>query len=102
MHSLWFFLLTVPKTNSIYTLSLHDALPIFIENSQDIKALADKVGETLGQFRGAHGLLLQRHGLYSWGNDMAETKRHVEILEFLLETTGRTLLLRKQGSGMEV
>src|SRR5437762_4843321 len=75
MHSLWFFLLTVPKTNSIYTLSLHDALPIFIENSQDIKALADKVGETLGQFRGAHGLLLQRHGLYSWGNEDRKSTR---------------------------
>ena len=79
----------------------NESLPI-IENSQDIKALADKVGETLGQFREAHGLLLRRHGLYSWGNDMAETKRHVEILEFLLETTGRTLLLRKQGGVMEV
>jgi len=80
----------------------HQELLPIIENSQDIKALADKVGATLGQFREAHGLLLRRHGLYSWGNDMAETKRHVEILEFLLETTGRTLLLRKQGSVMEV
>jgi methylthioribulose-1-phosphate dehydratase len=79
----------------------HELLPI-IENSQDIKALAEKVGETLGQFKEAHGLLLRRHGLYSWGNDMAEAKRHVEILEFLLETTGRTLLLRKQSGVMEV
>ena len=79
----------------------HEWLPI-IENSQDIKALADKVGEALGQFKEAHGLLLRRHGLYSWGNDMAEAKRHVEILEFLLETIGRTLLLRQQGGVTEV
>ena len=79
----------------------HESLPI-IENSQDMKALADRVGETLEQFREAHGLLLRRHGLYTWGNDMAEAKRHVEILEFLFETTGRTLLLRKQSGVMEV
>jgi ribulose-5-phosphate 4-epimerase/fuculose-1-phosphate aldolase len=39
----------------------------------------------------AHGFLLRRHGLYSWGIDLAQAKRHVEILEFLLETVGRTL-----------
>jgi methylthioribulose-1-phosphate dehydratase len=72
-----------------------EPLPI-IENSQDMHALADRVGETLTQYKEAHGLLLRRHGLYTWGNDLAEAKRHVEILEFLLETTGRTLLMRKE------
>lgn len=78
-----------------------ESLPI-IENSQDMKSLADRVGETLGQFREAHGFLLRRHGLYTWGNDVTEAKRHVEILEFLLETTGRTSLLKKQGGMMDV
>jgi methylthioribulose-1-phosphate dehydratase len=68
-------------------------LPI-IENSQDMPALADKVGETLNRYEAAHGLLLRRHGLYSWGKDLAEAKRHIEILEFLLETIGRTLRIR--------
>jgi ribulose-5-phosphate 4-epimerase/fuculose-1-phosphate aldolase len=27
--------------------------------------------------------------LYTWGRDLAEAKRHVEVLEFLLEVTGR-------------
>jgi methylthioribulose-1-phosphate dehydratase len=72
-----------------------EPLPI-IENSQDMHALADRVGETLTQYKEVHGLLLRRHGLYTWGNDLAEAKRHVEILEFLLETTGRTLLMRKE------
>ena len=67
-------------------------LPI-IENSQDILALADVVADNLQQHPAAHGFLLRRHGLYTWGNDVAQAKRHVEILEFLLETLGRTRLI---------
>ena len=68
-------------------------LPI-IENSQDMLALADSIGDTLRKHKNAHGFLLRRHGLYSWGNDLPQAKRHVEILEFLLETVGRTLLIK--------
>jgi len=64
-------------------------LPI-IENSQDMPALAEMVGATLHNHPAAHGFLLRRHGLYSWGQTLAEAKRHIEIFEFLLETTGRT------------
>jgi methylthioribulose-1-phosphate dehydratase len=32
------------------------------------------------------------HGLYTWGKDVGEAKRHVEILEFLLEVRGRLFL----------
>ena len=65
-------------------------LPI-IENSQDMPALAELVSKTLDEHKPAHGFLLRRHGLYSWGQTLAEAKRHIEILEFLLETMGRTL-----------
>jgi len=68
-------------------------LPI-IENSQDMPALAESVGQTLNEHKGAHGFLLRRHGLYSWGETLAHAKRHIEILEFLLETMGRTLHIR--------
>ena len=61
-----------------------------IENSQDMTRLAESVNETLQQHPRAHGFLLRRHGLYTWGNDIAEAKRHVEIFEFLLEVRGRT------------
>ena len=64
-------------------------LPI-IENSQDMTRLAVSVEETLARHPRAHGFLLSRHGLYTWGKDIAEAKRHVEILEFLLEVRGRT------------
>src|SRR5215213_211911 len=69
-------------------------LPI-VENSQDMPALAETVGETLNKHPTAHGFLLRRHGLYSWGENLAQAKRHIEILEFLLETIGRTLRIRE-------
>ena len=63
-------------------------LPI-LENSQDMVELADKVSRTLEQ-PGIHGFLLQEHGLYTWGESLAEAKRHVEILEFLMEVLVRS------------
>jgi methylthioribulose-1-phosphate dehydratase len=64
-------------------------LPI-IENSQDMPVLAKSVEGALLQYPKAHGFLLRRHGLYTWGKDIIEAKRHVEILEFLLEVRGRS------------
>jgi methylthioribulose-1-phosphate dehydratase len=64
-------------------------LPI-IENSQDMPALARTVEQTLAKHADTHGFLLRRHGLYTWGASLAEAKRHIEILEFLLEVIGRT------------
>jgi methylthioribulose-1-phosphate dehydratase len=64
-------------------------LPI-LENSQNMPELADRVADTLGQSPDTHALLLRRHGLYTWGSDLTQAKRHVEIFEFLLETLGRT------------
>ena len=37
-----------------------------------------------------HAFLLCRHGLYTWGDTLADAERHVEILEFLFEAIGRT------------
>jgi methylthioribulose-1-phosphate dehydratase len=37
----------------------------------------------------AHGFLIRRHGLYTWGADIAQARRHLEVLEFLLEVVGR-------------
>jgi methylthioribulose-1-phosphate dehydratase len=64
-------------------------IPI-IENDQDMPRLARRVGATLDEFRNAHAFLLSRHGLYTWGETLDEAERHVEILEFLFETLGRT------------
>jgi methylthioribulose-1-phosphate dehydratase len=63
-------------------------LPI-IENSQDMVELAETVSQILKKHPDSHGFLLKQHGLYTWGGNLAQAKRHVEILEFLLETVGR-------------
>ena len=68
-------------------------LPI-IDNSQNMPDLAESIAQTLNEHPNAHGFLLRRHGLYSWGETLAQAKRHIEILEFLLETIGRTLHIR--------
>jgi methylthioribulose-1-phosphate dehydratase len=73
-------------------------LPI-VDNSQDMNALSDTISKTLEQHRSAHGFLIRRHGLYTWGDDLAQAKRHVEILEFLLETMGRTAILTNRFQG---
>jgi methylthioribulose-1-phosphate dehydratase len=65
-----------------------ETLPIF-ENSQDIPRLAEDVEALLKRDPSVHGFLLRQHGLYTWGRDVAEAKRHVEILEFLLQVVGR-------------
>lgn len=61
-----------------------------LENAQDMRALARRVRSALARHPAAHGFLLRRHGLYTWGTNIAEATRHVEIFEFLLETFGRT------------
>jgi methylthioribulose-1-phosphate dehydratase len=63
-------------------------LPI-LENSQDIPALAGNVETVLRRYSESHGFLLRAHGLYTWGEDVAQARRHVEILEFLLEVLAR-------------
>jgi methylthioribulose-1-phosphate dehydratase len=68
-------------------------LPI-LDNSQDMTELSHAVADTLREHADAHGFLLREHGLYTWGANLQEAKRHVEILEFLMET-----LVRARGAG---
>ena len=64
-------------------------LPI-LENSQDMIELSERVSKILGETTGIHGFLLKEHGLYTWGGGLQEAKRHVEILEFLMEVLVRS------------
>jgi methylthioribulose-1-phosphate dehydratase len=59
-------------------------LPI-VANAQDMTVLSGVVTKLLRENRGVHGFLLRDHGLYTWGATLPEAKRHVEILEFLME-----------------
>lgn len=72
-------------------------LPI-IGNSQHMRELAATIREVLTDHPNSHGFLLHKHGLYSWGKDLGEARRHIEILEFLLEVRGRTLHLTRRGN----
>jgi methylthioribulose-1-phosphate dehydratase len=59
-------------------------LPI-IENTQDWSAHAASIEEMLLNNPSAHGFLIRRHGLYTWGSDPGEVLRHLEVIEFLLD-----------------
>ena len=65
-------------------------VPIF-ENTQDIAALAEELRQQLhaADHPLEHGFLIRKHGLYTWGRDLAAARRHIEIFEFLFECMGR-------------
>lgn len=63
----------------------HEEVFPILENSQDMPATARKVEELFKKYPKMHGFLLAGHGLTTWGKSIAEAKRHVEIIEFLLE-----------------
>ncbi len=65
-----------------------ESLPI-VANDQDMIRLSGVVRGVLEQNPAAHGFLLRGHGLYTWGADLPQAVRHVEILEFLMEIVGR-------------
>jgi len=61
-----------------------------VPNDQDMSRLGGLVREILRKDAAAHAFLISGHGLYTWGQTIAEAERHVEILEFLFEVVGRT------------
>jgi methylthioribulose-1-phosphate dehydratase len=87
----------------IATHETHEDVPIFA-NTQDMGALSDRIRQ---RFAGLdftapgrpplHGFLIARHGLYTWGRDLAEARRHVEIFEFLFECVARARTLPPAG-----
>ena len=57
-------------------------VPVF-SNTQDMHTLAAQVDALLDR-QPMWGYLIDGHGLYAWGRDMAEARRHLEAFEFLL------------------
>ncbi len=66
-----------------------ETVPI-IENSQDHVAQSHVLQNVLLEAGDIHGLYVRRHGMFAWGETVAEAKRHIEILEFLFEVTARS------------
>lgn len=69
----------------------HRELVPVLENSQEYDGLAKELSAALQNHPGAHGVLLRRHGLYTWGESIAGARRHLEALEFLFEAESRRL-----------
>lgn len=65
-------------------------IPI-LANSQDMLRLSESARPHLAN--APYGLLITGHGLYAWGTSLFQARRHLEILEFLLEQYWRQLLL---------
>jgi methylthioribulose-1-phosphate dehydratase len=80
--------------NGIRTHEHREWLPI-IENTQDWTAALPRVEAKLREHPDGHGFLIRRHGLYTWGENLADARRQLEILEFLCEAMGR-----QRGGGM--
>jgi len=67
-----------------------ERVPI-LENTQNYVELCKTLAAVLDEYPRAHGVLLSRHGLYTWGESVAEARRHLEALEFLFEIEVRRI-----------
>ncbi len=61
-----------------------EMVPIF-RNSQDMPALSREIENYKNGNPNMAGFLIEGHGLYTWGRDLKDAKRHVEVFEFLFE-----------------
>ena len=59
-----------------------------VPNTQAMDELAAEVPK-LAQRTPFYGFLIAGHGLYAWGDDLDEARRHVEAFEFLFRLAGR-------------
>lgn len=58
-------------------------IPVF-PNTQHMPELVERIDAWLEAGKPLHAYLINGHGIYTWGRDMAEAERHLEALEFLL------------------
>lgn len=66
-----------------------ERIPI-VENSDDNVAQAHVISNVLLEAADSHAIFVRRHGLFTWGETVADARRNVEIYEFLFEVLGRT------------
>ena len=65
-----------------------ERLPI-VENSSDQIALSHVIENVLLDDQDTHGIYIRRHGLFAWGETVAQARCHVETFEFLFDVTER-------------
>lgn len=59
-------------------------IPCF-ENTQDILSLAEEIKPIILEQKNIYGILLRGHGLYVWGANIEEAKRHLEVFEYIFK-----------------
>ncbi|MDR7318144.1 methylthioribulose 1-phosphate dehydratase [Brevibacillus nitrificans] len=64
-----------------------------VENFADIPTLAAAIEKVITP--DVPGVLIRNHGIYAWGGNDFEAKRHLEAFEFLFEYHARLLQLRQ-------
>lgn len=58
-------------------------IPVF-PNTQQMPELVARVDAWIDAGKPLHAYLIDGHGIYAWGTDMAQARRHLEALDFLL------------------
>lgn len=70
-------------------------VPVFA-NSQDMPALVREVDAHLDAHPECQGYLIDGHGIYTWGGDIVEARRHLDAFEFLLSCEMALQQLRRR------
>lgn len=64
-----------------------------VSNFADVPRIVPEVKDRLD--KRIPGILLRKHGIYAWGRDAFEARKHLEAFEFLFEYVYRMALLKR-------
>lgn len=67
------------------------SIPV-LPNFAHIPSIAERVEDVLNP--NVPGILLRNHGIYAWGQNAFEAKKHLEAFEFIFEYLYRSILLK--------
>ncbi|SFI30210.1 methylthioribulose-1-phosphate dehydratase [Paenibacillus sp. UNC496MF] len=81
------------KAFNIWDEEAHIEIPI-VSNYAHIPSIVPEVTERLD--KRIPGIMLRKHGIYAWGANAFEAKRHLEAFEFLFEYVYRWELLHRR------
>ncbi len=65
-----------------------------LDNSQDMLAFSKLMREHGAELKNS-AFLIRKHGLYTWGDNLLDAKKHMEAMEYLLEIAVRKLTFKK-------
>ncbi len=82
------------KGFNIWDEEAHIEIPI-VSNYAHIPSIVPEVTESINKNKTIPGILLRKHGIYAWGANAFEAKRHLEAFEFIFEYVYRWELLQK-------